>query len=105
MTSDRVRFHPEAAIELEAAVEWYGTRSLRVGDEFVSELDQAIDKILQSPTRWQRVFGPWRRYLLDRFPFLIVYRETSPGIEIVAIAHGRRRPGYWRGRVRSSDPV
>ena len=99
MSGERAGFHPEAALELRAAVEWYRTRSLRAGDEFVGELDQAIDRISQSPTRWRRVFGPWRRYVLRRFPFLIVYRETSTGIEIVAIAHGRRRPGYWRQRV------
>lgn len=99
MTGERAGFHPEAAVELRAAVEWYRTRSVRAGDEFVGELDQAIDTILQSPTRWRRVLGPWRRYVLRRFPFLIVYRQTSSGIEIVAIAHGRRRPGYWRQRV------
>ncbi|MDP8989789.1 MAG: type II toxin-antitoxin system RelE/ParE family toxin [Acidobacteriota bacterium] len=99
MTSNLLRFHPEAATELEAAVEWYATRSLRAGDEFVAEFDQAIDKILQSPTRWRRESGPWRRYVLHRFPFLILYREHSPGIEIVAVAHGRRRPGYWRQRI------
>jgi toxin ParE1/3/4 len=99
MSGERASFHPEAAIELQAAIEWYRTRSLRAGDEFVGELDQAIDTILQSPTRWRCVVGPWRRYVLRRFPFLIVYRESSTGIEIVAIAHGRRQPGYWRQRI------
>jgi plasmid stabilization system protein ParE len=99
MTGERAGFHPEAAVELRAAVEWYRTRSLRAGDEFVEELDEAMSTILQSPTRWRRVFGPWRRYVLRRFPFLIVYRESSTGIEMVAIAHGRRQPGYWRQRI------
>ena len=99
MSVERAGFHPEAAVELRAAIEWYRTRSPRAGNEFVGELNQAIETILQLPTRWRRVFGPWRRYVLRRFPFLIVYRETSSGIEIVAIAHGRRRPGYWRQRV------
>ena len=98
MSGERGSFHPEAALELRAAVEWYRTRSLRAGEEFVVELDQSIDKILQSPARWYRVFGPWRRYILRRFPFLIVYRESPTGIEIVAIAHGRQ-PGYWRQRI------
>jgi len=84
---------------LEAAVEWYATRSLRAGEEFVGELDHAIEEVLQSPTRWRRVFGQWRRHVLHRFPFLIFYREHPPGIEIVAVAHGRRQPGYWHQRI------
>lgn len=99
MSGERVSLHPEAGIELRAAIEWYRSRSFRAGDEFVRELDHAIDAILQLPTRWRRVFGPWRRYVLRRFPFLIVYRESLAGIEIVAVAHGRRRPGYWRQRL------
>lgn len=99
MSGERAAFHPDAAVELRAAVEWYRTRSIRAGDEFIEELDLAIEMVLQSPTRWTRVFGPWRRYVLRRFPFLIVYREAATGIEIVAIAHGRRRPGYWRQRA------
>jgi hypothetical protein len=37
--------------------------------------------------------------VLRRFPYLIVFREGMEGIEIVAVAHGRRRPGYWRDRA------
>jgi plasmid stabilization system protein ParE len=92
-------FHPDAADELRAAVSWYGERSPRAADELLGELDAALGKIQQSPERWRRVLGPWRRYVLHRFPFLIIYRETSHGIEVVAIAHGRRRPGYWRSRT------
>jgi plasmid stabilization system protein ParE len=92
-------FHPEAADEVRAAVSWYGDRSSRAAAEFLGELDEALGKIRQSPERWRRVLGPWRRYVLRRFPFLIIYRETSHGIEVVAIAHGRPGPGYWRSRI------
>ena len=40
-----------------------------------------------------------RRVVLQRFPYLTVFRETAAGVEILAVAHGRRRPGYWRDRV------
>jgi len=92
-------FHAEAADELRAAVLWYGERSPRAASEFIGELDDALGKIQEAPGRWKCVLGPWRRYVLHRFPFLIIYRETSHGIEVVAIAHGRRRPGYWRSRI------
>jgi plasmid stabilization system protein ParE len=99
MTGERAAFHPEAADELRAAVSWYGERSPRAADEFIAELDDALGKIQESPARWRRVLGTWRRYVLHRFPFLIIYREVSQGIEVAAIMHGRRRPGYWRSRI------
>jgi hypothetical protein len=37
---------------------------------------------------------------LRRFPFTIIFREADAGVEIIAIAHGHRRPGYWRDRLR-----
>jgi hypothetical protein len=37
--------------------------------------------------------------VLRRFPFVIIFREAAVRIEILAIAHGRRRPGYWRDRL------
>jgi|SRR5579872_2457094 len=40
-----------------------------------------------------------RRIVLRRFPYLVVFRETTSGIEIIAVVHGRRRPGYWRDRL------
>src|SRR5689334_2562658 len=98
MNGDRVLFHPEAATELEAGLAWYAARSSKVAEQFLIELDRAITIILTSPRSWQQVIGSWRRYPLRRFPFLIYFRETDAGIEIIAVAHGRRRPGYWQDR-------
>jgi hypothetical protein len=43
---------------------------------------------------WQRV----RQYVFPRFPFSLVYRMRGDDVEVLAVAHGRRRPGYWRSR-------
>jgi toxin ParE1/3/4 len=87
MSDDRVFFHSEAAEELEAGLAWYAAK-----------LDRAMTVILASPRSWEQVIGSWRRYPLRRFPFLIYFREKDLGVEVVAVAHGRRRPGYWRDR-------
>jgi hypothetical protein len=65
----------------------------------VEEVNLAIDKILAAPRRWSA--GPYgtRNLLLHRFPFAVVYRELPAAIQFLAIAHGRRRPGYWKSRV------
>uniref|UniRef100_E6Q016 Plasmid stabilization system protein n=1 Tax=mine drainage metagenome TaxID=410659 RepID=E6Q016_9ZZZZ len=40
-----------------------------------------------------------RRKLLDRYPYFVVFREESEAIQVIAVAHGRRLPGYWKNRV------
>ena len=94
-----VEFHEEALAEVEAAFDWYLSKSERVATEFLEELDRAIEMIILSPERWLSATKGTRRYLLRRFPFAVVYRELPSVIQIVAVAHGRRRPGYWKKRV------
>jgi plasmid stabilization system protein ParE len=91
-------FHPEAIEEARAAREWYSARNPDAGDAFMAELDTAIARIEQPPNQWAPYLGGTRRYLFHRFPFFVVFCETATRIEIVALAHARRRPGYWLGR-------
>jgi plasmid stabilization system protein ParE len=93
-----VGFHPQAVAEAAAAAEWYRRRNDAAGAAFLAELDQAIDSVADAPDRWPSYLHGTRRFLLRRFPFLVVYRPVADGIEVVAVAHGRRRPGYWKGR-------
>ena len=93
-----VGFHPEAAQEAEAAVLWYAKRSLRAAERFVEELEIAVAAITEAPDRWSRFDGESRRIPLRRFPYLVIYRTLQDGIQVLAVAHGRRRPGYWRSR-------
>lgn len=98
MPAEPIWLHPEAIREAHAARKWYEERNAAAADAFMSELDAAIARIEQGPRRWPPYLGGTHRYLLHRFPFSIVFRETLSRVEIVAVAHGRRRPGYWRGR-------
>ena len=93
-----VEVHPEAILEAQAAYRWYRNRSDAAAEAFLSELDRAIELISQSPIRWPIYLHGTRYFLLRRFPFAVVYRELGETLQIVAIAHGRRRPGYWKGR-------
>ena len=90
--------HPEAIEEARAAREWYLVRNPEAGDAFMAELNAAIDQIEQGPRQWPPYLVGTRRYLFHRFPFFVVFRETDTRIEILAVAHARRRPGYWVGR-------
>lgn len=83
------------------AYDWYASRSQSAADAFQEELQNAGNHIQQSPERWAHYLFGTRRCLLKRFPFVIIYRVTTERIEVIAIAHGRRRPGYWKDRLRS----
>ncbi len=99
MSSRQIDVHPEAVAEARAAAQWYRERSALAADAFLAELDHAIERIAENPEMQPHYVRGTRRYLLQRFPFYLVYREVSGKLEIIAIAHGRRKPGYWKTRI------
>jgi plasmid stabilization system protein ParE len=94
-----VEFHPEAAAEFDAAVDWYRENSEQAAEDFLREVDDAIGSVAANPLMWGDVLHGTRRYVLRHFPYLVVYLLDEARVIIVAIAHGRRRPGYWSKRV------
>jgi toxin ParE1/3/4 len=93
-----VVLHPDAVEEAQAAWQWYLERSQSAADSFLAELDHGVESISEEPERWPLFVYGTRRFLFHRFPFQIVYRVANDRIEVVAIAHGRRKPGYWKTR-------
>jgi plasmid stabilization system protein ParE len=96
-----LQFHPDARIDALAAYDWYAARSQNAADSFQEELENAGNAIQRSPRLWGEYLFGTRRYLMKRFPFVVVYHVAADRIEIVAVAHGRRRPGYWKSRLES----
>jgi plasmid stabilization system protein ParE len=94
-----VRFHPIAVEEAEAAMRWYAERSERSAALFVEELEALLSRIAAHPAAFPGGEGGTRRALFRRFPYVIVFRESRGVIQIVAVAHGRRKPGFWRDRL------
>jgi plasmid stabilization system protein ParE len=72
---------------------------MRAAEMFLDEVDRAIERIGAHPGQFPGHASGTRRIVLQRFPYLLVFRETAAGVEVIAVAHGRRRPGYWRDRV------
>jgi toxin ParE1/3/4 len=100
MPADLTLFHEEAGAEYDAAFEWYLERSPDAPLRFDAEVEHALAQIHESPRRWAAGSHSTRRFLLRQFPFILIYRERSDGsIQIVAVAHTSRRPGYWAKRL------
>jgi toxin ParE1/3/4 len=95
------RFHPQAWSELEAADDWYRERSAESGIRFLSAVYDGLERIAVAPLRWPRHFHGTRRLILHRFPFSIIYRDepSADSVSVVAIAHHKRKPGYWKIRM------
>ena len=98
MASLRIEFHPSAVDEAEGALEWYAARSPAAAKAYLHELDHALSQIAEAPHRWPRYSQDVRRYQFRRFPFTLFYRATQDSVQVLAVAHQRRKPGYWRHR-------
>jgi plasmid stabilization system protein ParE len=78
---------------------WYLERSESVAEKFVAELYHAIDLIVGAPQRWPVDEHGVRKFALSKFPYAVIYKEKPAMIQILAVAHGHRRPGYWKERL------
>jgi len=102
MSDDKdYRFHPLAWQELEEADSWYLSHSYEVSWDFLNELYAAAEDIGRTPRRWPKYLHGTRRFVLRRFPFSVVYLDDSELVTIIAVAHSKRRPGYWKDRLHS----
>ncbi len=98
MANEIVQFHEEDSEDVESAFEWYFVRSEWAAARFLQVLDEGVRNIAESPTRWPVASFGTRKYLLETFPFVVFYRDFPSAIQIIAVAHTSRRPGFWRGR-------
>jgi len=93
-----VIFHPAALLEAEAARHWYNERNPAAARGFLSELAHAVAQVSEAPDQWPRFSAGTRRYVFPRFPFSLIYRIRGTALDVIAIAHHRRKPGYWQSR-------
>jgi len=93
-----VIFHPDVVTEVKASYEWYQDQAAGLGEDFLSELESAYQTIIEFPDTWPKFQKGFRRFLLSKFPFSVIYRRNNNSIFIVAVMHNSRKPGYWKSR-------
>jgi plasmid stabilization system protein ParE len=93
-----VRFHPAAYDELMEARNWYEERSPLAAVAFAQEVSFAVSRIAESPIRFPLAEHGTRRFALRRFPYNLFYRVGTDETIVVAVAHQKRRPYYWKDR-------
>ncbi len=97
----KVFFLADAENEHLRQVTYYQSKQAGLGARYLAEIDQAIVRICAAPDRNPIALAPnLRRLVLAIFPFTIYYRDSGDAIYIAAIAAHRRRPEYWRDRIK-----
>ena len=91
--------HPEAVAEADGAFDWYANRELDVALKFKTALDDLLDQICLRPQRFPQYVLNTRKAVFRKYPYLVVFREREDDVQVLAVAHGRRRPGYWSSRL------
>ncbi len=91
-------FHAEAEAEFVEASVFYESRVSGLGLAFVVEVERAVNFARTNPVAGSPLGVKVRRVLVRRFPYSVIYRREADRLLILAIAHQRRRPGYWRHR-------
>ena len=87
------------------ADQWYEEKRPGLGEDFLKELESAYLRVEDHPHRYARLTVPsmkdreFRRLLLRRFPYKVIYEIRSEVVVVLAVAHGRRRPNYWLERT------
>ena len=95
-----INFHRLAAQEFRQARTYYARRSRRAVLRFIQAMDAALQQIALNPERWPLYDDRHRWVRIRKFPYLLIFRPTGADqVTVVAVAHGNRRPGYWRKRL------
>jgi plasmid stabilization system protein ParE len=94
----KVTFHPGASENYAATYRWYHDRRPVLAANFESEIDRGVRLISQNRSRWPKFDDRRRRFIVRKFPYSIIYELHREEVVILAVAHGKRRPNYWRER-------
>jgi plasmid stabilization system protein ParE len=100
-----VRLEPDAEDELDAAAAWYERQRPGLGQDFIDEIARCLTRVTEAPHSFSLLPSARReleirRAAVHRFPYAVLFLDQTKAVRVLAVAHQRRRPGYWRGRLR-----
>jgi len=95
----RAKFVAAARREFLIEVDYYNNEGPGLGARFTAAVEEATARAVAFPLAGSPYAEGTRRVLLKDFPFSIVYRPTTEGIIVFALAHQSRLPGYWQARI------
>jgi len=96
-------FDPDARTEFLYAVRYYEECQEGLGRSFHIAIETAVKHVLDTPFLYRTFKAPFRRYILLKFPYSIIYSIEPDHIHIIAVAHNKRKPEYWLKRIIDSN--
>ena len=94
----RLSIDPRARQEFLDAALYYNEASPSVSERFITAIESALDEITMFPNRYPIERGKFRFRQLLKFPYSIKYQVKGDIVRVHAIAHAKRKPGYWSDR-------
>jgi hypothetical protein len=94
-----LKFHKESKKDLNAILNFYKIKNVNILNQFKIELSNKIKSIKNSPQLYSKIKGNIRKCKLNKYPFNIIFVEKENIILILAIAHFKRKPYYWKKRI------
>jgi len=95
----RVVLDPLAKAEMREAALFYEDCREGLGEEFLNAVELAFVEIARRPEMWRVIKGRFRRYLVHRFPYAVIYSIEDDDLYVAAVMHMKRKPDYWQDRV------
>lgn len=93
-------YDPLAQLEIKEAAVYYESCREGLGKSFLEMIERDVLKLVANPLHYRKIGGDFRRCLVNRFPYGIIYRIESDTIVIAAVMHLRRKPDYWKERLK-----
>ncbi|WP_081622870.1 type II toxin-antitoxin system RelE/ParE family toxin [Marinobacter gelidimuriae] len=93
-----IEFHPDVTKEIKSSYQWYQNQTDGLGQDYLSELESSFQTVRELPNTWPKFQKGFRRFLLSKFPFSVIYQSNENTVFVVAVMHNSRQPGYWNDR-------
>jgi plasmid stabilization system protein ParE len=95
----RVRFLEPATAEIAEAIAYFDQQAGGLGDRFEREVENTVALIAEFPEIGSPLTKRIRKFRVRKFKHKVIYALDAEEIIIIAVAHHKKRPGYWRKRI------
>ncbi len=95
----RITLTPEAEDDIDQGYFWYESRKIGLGREFLTSVDARLQSIGRNPKIFQEIYKHYRRAVVRRFPYSILYEDTGTEVIVYAVFHSHQDPEKWRERL------
>ncbi|WP_158855837.1 type II toxin-antitoxin system RelE/ParE family toxin [Lunatibacter salilacus] len=96
----RLEFSEEARLDIQETIDWYDSRKMGLGKEFLLSLDETINNLQNNPFQYPYQHNEVRRILLKRFPYQVMFVVANQNIGVLGVIHTSRNPTIWKKRAK-----